>query len=73
MEINDKLRGAYEKISEKLNKKKRHVGTGSRNVWFDPEVESLKSQVQGSRDESERLRKELERLNKQREVLCLSN
>eukprot|EP00795_Rhopilema_esculentum_P010644 gene10644-19386_t len=68
MEINDKLRGAYEKISEKLNKKKRHVGTGSRNVWFDPEVESLKSQVQSSRDESERLRKELERLSKQREA-----
>ena len=69
MEINDKLREAYEKLMQRLNKKKRHVGIGSHDVWRDdPQVENLKGRLNDSEDEIRKLRNELERVKGQREV-----
>ena len=68
MEMNDKLKDAYEKLLQKVNKKKRHVGIGSHDVWRDPHVEKLKEELNYTEDELARLKQELERMKKQREV-----
>ena len=68
MEINDKLRAAYENLLQKLNKKKRHVGVGSHDIWRDPHLENLERQARDSQAEAEKWREALEKINKQREV-----
>ena len=62
------LRDAYEKLSEKVSKKKRHVGIGSHDVWRDPQVEQLRRELDDSEGEIAKLKNELERLKKQRDV-----
>ena len=68
IENSDKIRAAYEKLLQKVNKKKRHVGIGSHNVWQDPIVEGLETQVKDTQDENEALHQAIERINHQREV-----
>ena len=62
------LKDAFEKLSEKVNKKKRHVGIGSHDVWRDPQVEQLKRELDDSERETAKLKNELEKLKKQRDV-----
>ena len=71
VDINEKLRDAYEKLLQKVNKKKRHVGIGSHDVWHDPQIEKLMGQLNDSEGEIEGLKHELERLKKQRDVNIL--
>ena len=68
MDINEKLREAYEKLLQRINKKKRHVGIGSHDVWRDPQVEKLMGQLNDSEDEIARLKHDLDGLKKQRDV-----
>lgn len=68
IEISDRLRDAYEKLLQKVNKKKRNVGVGSHDVWHDPEMERLQNQFDDSEREVAMLKQELDKMKKQRDV-----
>eukprot|EP00794_Sanderia_malayensis_P015979 gene15979-17589_t len=68
IENNEEISTAYENLMKKMNKKKRHVGIGSHDVWRDPHVESLENRIRNSEGENERLHEAIERMNEQREA-----